>query len=327
MLRIQKKTRMIIGAVGLLALPLLFLGNSYFILLLCTGMIYVIAVSGLDLLFGYSGQISLGHAGFFAIGAYTSTILSIELGIPVVITMILGAALATVFAILIALPAARLVHHFLALITISFGEIVYLFIAHADPLTHGFSGIGFIPSPSLGFIVFDTNLKYYYFLLAIVALLLVFKNRVIKSRMGRAIIAVRENIYASDGSGVNVKNYKILAFALSSFYTGLAGALYAHLIGFISPESFTLNQSIIFLTMLLLGGMGNFYGPIIGALVLTLGTEYLQVLGNYQMLVYGTLLLLIVVFIPSGLTKVLTVKNLKRLVQKRSTLKEGGTDA
>ena len=255
---VQKKIRYILVMILLLALPMVFIGNSYFLLLLCTGMIYVIAVSGLDLLFGYSGQISLGHAGFFAIGAYTSAILSIDLGIPVVFSMLLAAGLATVFAVLIALPAARLVHHFLALITISFGEIVYLFVAHADPLTNGFSGIGFIPSPSVGFLVFDTNMKYYYFLLVIVAVLLLFKNRIIKSRTGRAIIAVRENIYASDGIGVNVRNYKILSFALSSFYTGLAGALYAHLIGFISPESFTLNQSIIFLTMLLLGRYGKF---------------------------------------------------------------------
>ncbi len=324
---LQKKMKYIIVAALLLALPLVFIGNSYFLLLLCTGMIYVIAVSGLDLLFGYSGQISLGHAGFFAIGAYTSAILSIKLGIPVVFSMLFAAGLATMFAVLIALPAARLVHHFLALITISFGEIVYLFVAHADPLTNGFSGIGFIPSPSLGFLVFDTNMKYYYFLLVIVAVLLLFKNRIIRSRTGRAIIAVRENIYASDGIGINVKNYKILSFALSAFYTGLAGALYAHLIGFISPESFTLNQSIIFLTMLLLGGMGNFYGPIIGALVLTLGTEYLQVLGNYQMLVYGSLLLLIVVFIPSGLINVVNLRDLKKILHKRTTVKENDANA
>ncbi len=303
MLKQKNNLLKVIIIIGLLLFPQLFRNNSYIVLLLCTSAISIIVVSGLDILFGYSGQISLGHAGFYCIGAYSSAILSKSLGLPVVLTVIFGAMLATIIAILIALPAARLIHHFLALITIAFGELIYLFVAHADKLTGGFSGINFIPKPAVGGFVFDTNLSYYYFVLFFTLILLLVKARIVSSRTGRALIAVRENTHSSDGIGINVKKYKVLAFALSAFYAGIAGALYGHLIGFISPESFQFSQSIVFLTMLLFGGMGNFWGPVIGAVTLTMVAESLQKLGSYQMLIYGIFLLVIIVFIPSGLTK------------------------
>ena len=287
----------------LLLLPLLFLNNSYFLLLLCTSGIAIIVVSGLDLLFGYSGQISLGHAGFSCIGAYASTILTKDLGIPVLISMILASILACLVAVVIAFPAAKLVHHFLALITISFGELMHLFASHAEKLTGGFVGINFIPEPSIFGFVFDTNFRYYYLVLAFVLVLLLLKTRIVNSRTGRALIAIRENTHSSDGIGIPVRRYKILAFTISAFYAAIGGGLYAHLVGYISPESFIQGTSVMFLTMLLFGGMGNFWGSIVGAVTLTMVSEWLQGLGSYQMLVYGVFLLIIVVFIPSGVTR------------------------
>ena len=283
--------------------PLLFLSDSYVVLLLCTTGISIIVVTGLDILFGYSGQISLGHAGFYCIGAYTSAILSRNLALPVFLTMIVGGLVATVVAILLALPAVKLVHHFLALVTISFGELVHLFVAEARGLTDGYSGMNFIPRPSLGSIDFESNTVYFYFVYLLLILLLIAKQRLIGSRTGRAFIAIREDAHAADGMGVNVTKYKTMAFAISAFYAGIGGALYAHLIGFISPETFVLNQSVLFLTMLLFGGMGNFWGPIVGAIALTVVSEFLQKLGSYQMLVYGVFLLLIIVYIPGGITQ------------------------
>ena len=283
--------------------PLLFLSDSYIVLLLCTTGISIIVVTVLDILFGYSGQISLGHAGFYCIGAYTSAILSRNLGLPVFLTMIVGGLVATVVAILLALPAVKLVHHFLALVTISFGELVHLFVAEARGLTEGYSGMNFIPRPSLGFIDFESNTVYFYFVYPLLILLLIAKQRLIRSKTGRAFIAIREDAHAADGMGVNVTKYKTMAFAISAFYAGIGGALYAHLIGFISPETFVLNQSVLFLTMLLFGGMGNFWGPIVGAIALTVVSEFLQKLGSYQMLVYGVFLLLIIVYIPGGITQ------------------------
>lgn len=303
-MKLEKKTiYTMIAIVLLLLLPLLFLNNSYLILLLCTIGISIIVVSGLDILFGYSGQISLGHAGFYLIGAYGSTILSKDLGIPVLISMILAAVLACFIAVLIAYPAAKLVHHFLALITISFGELMHLFASHAEWLTGGFVGINFIPEPSVFGFVLDTNFRYYYLVLAIMLLMLLMKTRIVSSRTGRALIAIRENTHSSDGIGIPVRRYKILAFTISAFYAAIGGALYAHLVGYISPESFMQNTSVMFLTMLLFGGMGNFWGAIVGATTLSLVSEWLQGLGTYQMLVYGVFLLIIIVFIPSGVTR------------------------
>ena len=288
-------------------LPLIFVSDSYLVLLLCTTGISIIVVSGLDILFGYSGQISLGHAGFYCIGAYTSAILSLKLAWPVFLTIVIGGLLATLVAILLALPAVKLVHHFLALVTISFGQLVHLFVAEARGLTEGYSGINFIPRPRLGGFEFESNTAYYYLVYGVLILLLVAKQRLIGSRAGRAFIAIREDAHAANGMGVNVTKYKTMAFAVSAFYAGIAGALYAHLIGFISPETFVLNQSIIFLTMLLFGGMGNLWGPILGAGGLAVVAEFLQKLESYQMLAYGIFLLLIIVYVPGGISQGLNV--------------------
>lgn len=288
-------------AAALLA-PLALRNSTYIILLMCTSAISIIVVSGLDILFGYSGQISLGHAGFYCIGAYTSAILSRSLGVPVWVTLLAGAVLSALVAVLIALPSIKLVHHFLALMTIAFGQLAYLFVANTEKLTGGFSGYNFIPQPSIGSFVFNTNVRQYYLILLFVVIFLLIKQRIIHSRTGRAFVAIRENTPAADGMGVDVRKYKVMAFAISAFYTGFGGGLYAHLIGFISPENYHLSQSIVFLTMLLFGGMGNFWGPIIGSILLTAISEYLQALGSYQMLVYGSLLLTIIIFVPGGVT-------------------------
>lgn len=284
-------------------LPVFCLNDSYIVLLLCTTGISIIVVSGLDILFGYSGQISLGHAGFYCIGAYTSAILSRNLGMPVFVTIFIGGFLAMIVAVLLALPAVKLVHHFLALVTISFGELIYLFVSQAHGLTEGYTGMNFIPRPKIGNFVFESNTSYYYIVYGMLVLLLFLKRRLVDSGTGRAFIAIREDAHAANGMGINVTKYKTMAFAISALYTGLAGALYAHLIGFISPESFSANQSTLFLTMLLFGGMGNFWGPIIGSVTLVVLSEFLQKLGSYQMLVYGVILLMIIVYIPGGISR------------------------
>jgi branched-chain amino acid transport system permease protein len=310
---LQNKNIFLVLFVGIL--PLVFRNNSYFLLLLCTTGIAIIVVSGLDVLFGYSGQISLGHAAFYCIGAYTSAILSLKYQFPVFLTIFLGAIIATLCAIIIAIPAVKLVHHFLALVTISFGQLTYLFVANAKELTEGYSGMNFIPRPAIGSFEFESNFAFFYMVYFFLLVFLIAKRRLIDSSTGRAFIAIRENIHAAEGMGVNATKYKVMAFAVSAFFTGFGGALYAHLIGFISPESFEMNQSVVFLTMLLFGGMGNMYGPILGAIALTIVSEYLQKLGSYQMLAYGIFLLFIVVYIPSGISKGIHVM---RLIRKHS---------
>jgi branched-chain amino acid transport system permease protein len=298
---LQNKNILLVLFTGML--PVIFRNNSYFLLLLCTTGISIIVVSGLDILFGYSGQISLGHAAFYCIGAYTSAILSLKYQFPVFLTIFSGAIVSTLCAIIIAIPAVKLVHHFLALVTISFGQLTYLFVANAKNLTEGYSGMNFIPRPSIGSFEFESHFSFFYIVYFFLLIFLIVKWRLINSSTGRAFIAIRENLHAAEGMGINSRKYKVMAFAVSAFFTGFGGALYAHLIGFISPESFEMNQSVIFLTMLLFGGMGNMYGPILGAIALTVVSEYLQKLGSYQMLAYGIFLLFIVVYIPSGISK------------------------
>lgn len=284
--------------------------SRYVVFLLCIMSIYVIATSGLDVLFGYTGQISLGHAGFYAIGAYVSVLLSHDsfgisqwLGfrLPPIISIFFASFVAMGFGILLAIPAAKLVFHFLALLTIAFGQLAFLAISSFPGVTNGYLGITSIPPIRLFGIDFDTNYKFYLLSLVFAGVVLLAKNNIIKSRVGRCFIAIRENQLAANGAGIDVTYYKIVAFAISAFFTGLSGALYAHLIGFISPESFMYAQSVIFLTMLVFGGNGNLIGPILGAVVITITQEALQSLKNYQMLIYGVFLLVTILFLPKGL--------------------------
>jgi len=306
---------LLILIVGLL--PIVFNDKTFLILLMCTSAIYIIAVSGLDILFGYSGQISLGHAAFYAIGAYTSSILSTRLGITPWITVILGGILATIIAVLIAIPTVKLVHHFLALVTIGFGQIVSIFIGNAERLTNGHSGIMFIPNFKIGSFSINKMISYFYVVFFIMLLFLLIKQKIIKSRIGRAFMAIRENPIAANSSGINVQYYKVMAFAISAFYTGIAGAMYAHFINFISPETFGFSQSVLFFTMLLVGGKGNLFGPIVGAVILTVASQYLQGLSNYQGLVYGGILLLTVLFLPQGIVGSVFINPKKYIVSKK----------
>lgn len=278
---------------------LLLSRRNYPAMVLCTMGIYVIAVSGLDILFGYSGQISFGNAAFYLIGAYTSALLSKELDIPPFVSMLCGAALAMLVGAIVAFPACKLVHHFLSFLTIAFGNIMYNLVANLK-FTGRTIGITGIPKMSFFGYVLDTKTKYFVFVLAVAAIMLLLKYRIINSRVGRAFIAIRDNTHAANGCGVNIRKYKVLAFAISAFYAGIAGGVYAHLLNFISPDAFRTSTSVLFMTMLLFGGMGSFVGPVIGSVVLTLVQNWLQVFSIYQMLVYALFLLLVLYFMPNG---------------------------
>lgn len=287
----------------LISLTIILSSQTYVMTILSFIGIYVIAASGLDLLFGFSGQISLGQAGFYAIGAYTSAILSMNLNIPVIISMFIGAIFATFIGIVLAYPASKLRHHFLSLTTIAFGEIVYLFIVYSPgDITQGFSGIAKIPPLELFGYKFVTSRSFFYVILFFMTLFLVVKMFIVDSRIGRAFIAIRDNTLAANGMGVNVRKYKIMSFAISAFFTGFAGALYTHMVRFISPETFTMEHfSIVLLTVVLFGGMASLWGPVIGAVVVILMKELLQVTGVYQMIIYGTFIVVVLLFMPHGI--------------------------
>jgi len=289
-------------AVFLLVLPLIFhaFNYDYGILICCFGALYVIAVSGLDVLFGYCGQISMGQAAFFAIGAYGSVIMHKYLGIPVLVSMIISSILATIIGCIIAYPASKLVFHFLSLATTAFGEVVYQLICQSPKgITGNFTGF-FTDYPSIFGYKLNTNIKFYYYALIMVVIFLILKSNIIKSRIGRAFIAIRENSHAANGMGINVTKFKVMAFGISAFYTAYAGGMYAHLTRFISPETFANKQSVMFLTMLLFGGTASLGGTVSGVFVVLILNEILRSAGRYQLFAYGGLLLLVVVIFPGG---------------------------
>lgn len=305
----SRKKQLLKAAVCVVLLVLALIGlrtQQYILTLLNFVCMYMISVSGLDILFGYSGQISLGHAASYASGAYTTALLTTKLGVPVWLAIVAACVVSLILGIIVALPASKLIHHFLALLTISVGQLVYIVLSRAS-FTNAMVGVSRIPDiPIFGFAL-KNNFRFLVFMIFMVALFLLLKQRIVNSRVGRAFLAVRENPVAAGGIGINVQQYKIMAFAISAVFTGFAGAMYAHFVGFISPETFDSAQSVMFMTMLLFGGMGNFAGPLIGATVITLLNESLQTLGSYRMLVYGFFILAVLLFLPHGISGILEV--------------------
>lgn len=273
---------------------------NYGILIACFACLYIIASSGLDIDFGFCGQISMGHAAFFAIGAYGSALIHKYTGLPVLITMFLAAVLAAVVGSVIAYPASKLVFHFLSLSTIAFGEIVYTFLLNSPGGITG-NAVGlFVDKVSILGFELDSYTRFYFFGIVCLIVFILIKKLLIDSRVGRAWMAIRENPRAANGMGINVTKYKVMAFAVSALFTGYAGAMYAHLVGYIGPDTFTMKQSVMFVTMMLFGGTGSIWGPAIGAVLILLLTEGLRVFEQYQMLIYGIVLLLVIILLPGG---------------------------
>jgi branched-chain amino acid transport system permease protein len=296
----NKLNQVLLVTAAVVALPFLIRfirGSEYGVLIACIMLIYILAVSGLDILFGYTGQISMGHGAFFVIGAYTTGLLNMYYQTPLWITIPTAAVFSAIMGGLLAYPASKLKFHFLALATIAFGELVFNFL-YVSPrgFTRDYLGINVV---GIGFL--ENYTQWYFFLLFFVALALLVKYFLANSRTGRAFLAIRENTHAADGMGINVRWHKILAFMVSAFYTGLAGALFVHLIKYISPETAQQRQSVLFVTMMLFGGSGSMIGPILGVVVVQILMEVLRPFQEYQMLLFGVLLLVVIVALPGGI--------------------------
>lgn len=300
------------------ALPGILAGEPYLVYVLCLAGIYVVIVLGLDVLYGFTGQVSIGHAAFFGIGAYTTALLTTEYGWSPWATLPVSAISAGVVALLLAWPSVRLVHHFLALVTIGFAEIVRLAMLNLRGFTGGHEGVSEIPIPRLAGVEFGTYERYYFLVLFFVALGMFTKGRLRNSDLGRGMIALRENPVAAEAYGVPVIRTRTVAFVISALYAGVAGWLLAHLVTFVSPSSFTFTQSMLFLTMLLIGGYATFWGPLVGVVALTFLTEYGQSFQAYQGLYLGVAIVVIVAVLPRGM-----VGSLEDFYSNRLRRKEG----
>lgn len=291
----------VLGAaiVGLLLLAPFWLG-PYHIYLLSLFCIYAIVTLGLNILTGLTGQISLGHVGFFGIGAYTAALLAAKLGVPFLLGIPIAGLLAAFIGFLLGLPALRVCGHYLAMVTLAFGEIIQQVLIQWKDVTNGIDGVH-VPAPVLLGLVLSQDRGVYYLNLAIMLLLLAAAANLTRGATGRAFKALRSGELAAQAAGIDLQRYKVLAFTISAFYTGVAGALFGALVGFISAEYFGFFQSILYLMMIVLGGLGSLLGAIIGAAIFTVLPELLRRFEQMQELVYGVLLLMAVVFMPRGI--------------------------
>jgi branched-chain amino acid transport system permease protein len=287
-----------------LAIPLV-VENEYYLHTFIISGIYILLTLGLNLILGYTGQLSLGHAAFYGIGAYTSTLLVMELNFPFWLALFCSGLTAGLAGLFLGFPSLRLKGSYLVICTLAFVEIVHQGFMNWESLTRGPMGIPGIPSPaeiSIGAFMIDFTEKqtYYYLVLIIVIIALMLNFFLVRSKTGRALIAIREDQIAAGMMGINLTYYKLLSFFCACFLAGIAGSLYVHYIGYVSPESFTLGESINIVVMTVLGGMGTLVGPVIGAIGLTFLLEFMRALAEYRLVIYGFILMIVIVAMPDG---------------------------
>ena len=267
--------------------------------------IYCLITIGLSLLMGYAGQISIGHAAFFGIGAYISAILTVRYGLNPWLCMFIGMIIAAVVAILVGAPSLKLKGHYLAMATLAFGIIIYIIFNEEIEWTGGPDGMSGIPGLSLFGFEFDSVVSYFYLVWSFVFAAFIFTINIIQSGTGRALRAIHTSEPAASAMGVDISRFKIIVFVYSAILASLAGSLYAHYLNFINPSTFDLFFSIKLLIMIALGGMHNIWGAIIGAGLITfMSYEWLHYFEELEVIVYGAILLIITIFFPNGLVGV-----------------------
>jgi branched-chain amino acid transport system permease protein len=304
----------------LAAFPFLF--KNYYVYVANYVAINVLVAIGLNLLVGYTGQISLGHAGFFAIGAYGTLILMAKLHIPFLVSLPVAGLVSALFGFILGFPALRLEGPYLSIATLGFGLTITRVIGRVE-FFGGRQGLH-APELTIGPWHLNTDRDFYYLLITLTILLTLAARNLVKTKVGRAFIAIRDADVAAETMGVNLMGYKTLAFAVSAFYTGIAGGLYAFVLRFIEPELFSLLMSILFLAMVVVGGLGSIFGAIAGACLLSwldlelrnilsipylgewltaLSKNYFSITGvsNIQFILYGSIMVLIMLFEPLGI--------------------------
>lgn len=278
-----------------------FVTGGYLISVLQIAAVYVVFVTGLNIFMGYAGQVSFGHNAFAAISGYTSAVLTATYGWQPLSAAALGLAGVLACALIIGHPTLRLRGHYLAMATLAIGLIAYDVAVEWGSVTQGYMGISGIPPLGIGrwTVVSDRGVLA---LLVVVAVLGVLAAAAIRrSRLGRALVAIAGSEDAARALGIDVSRYKLIAFLISAFYAGVAGSLFVHAVGFVSPEVFGLHMVVLAFTMLYVGGIGTFIGPALGALIVTLLPETFRAFNEYQDLAYGAALILILIYVPGGI--------------------------
>ncbi len=275
---------------------------KYYIQLIILAMIWAIVAHGQNIIQGLTGYVSITQAGLMGVGAYASTLLSVKAGLPVWASMAAAPVITALFSVLVGYPSLRVKGHYFAIVTLAYNMVIFTVLANFSSLTGGEAGVSNIrrPEPIAGLLNFDDRTTYYYLALITLAVMTGLTALLMRSPIGRILRGVRQNEALASAYGVAVWKYKLFAFVMSAFYAGVAGALYAHYIGFINPETFGVGQSLDAILAVILGGGGTLFGPILGAFAVVFLPEYLRIADSFRLIVYGLLLVLATIFMPRG---------------------------
>lgn len=299
----------IIAAILLVAaiLPLIpAIGSSkYYTNMMVQCLLNIIVVTGLNYITGMTGQMNLGTAGIFSLGAYTSALMCTKLPVSPWIGLLCAIAMGALIGVCLGYPSLRLKGVYLSLTTIGFSEVVRILITNMDDFTGGAVGVRKIPAFSAFGFEFKSNVSCYYLYLAIAAILVIIAWRLSHSKWGRAFRAIKDNPEALESAGVNIAGLKIMAFTLCAIYGCIGGALYAHFVRYINASTYVMNFSVNYVIMLVIGGLGSVPGSVLGALIVTLTPEVLRFLEEYYWLIYSVITLVFVVFLPKGMISLL----------------------
>jgi len=308
-------------AVGAAALGLPFALGEYWAYVAGLAYIHVVLAVGLNLLLGYAGQFSFGHSALYGFGAYTTGLFMFRLGMSFGVAILLGIVTTMLVSLLIALPALRVSGIYLGIITVGFVELFVWAVNTWQTVSFGPSGFS-VPAASVFGFEFNTSMRTYYVILPVMVVSIAIARWLVRSKVGRALVAIRDHERAAQALGVDPVRYKVLAFVLSAGYAGLGGGLYAILLNYVSPGTFGLFEAISQFNMLVIGGIGTFYGPMWGALGVTILFEFLRSWTGLQELTSGLFLVTFILFLPLGL-----VGELRRAGWLRPERLHGGSDS
>jgi len=318
-LPIAKWTVVALAALFVVIIPLAV--HEYYLSILNLIFIAIVGALGLNILVGYTGQISIGHGAFMSVGAYTAANLAVKLGLPFWITLPAGGLMAALIGVIVGMPSLRIKGLYLAIATLAGQLIIEWTINHVTFISGGVQASIEVPRPRLGSMVLSTQRDMYYFLLVFVVLAIVGALNLVRSRVGRAFIAIRDQDIAAEIIGINIFRYKLLAFAISSFYAGVTGVLYTYFLGIANYEQFQINVSIDYLAMIIIGGLGSVLGSVLGAIFVTLlpivirlameafggvflaPQTVLNLIPNLRLMMFGALIIFFLVVEPEGLNR------------------------
>lgn len=309
-----------VALVALLAAPAFL--KSYGLYLLTLWLVYVIAALGLNLTVGYAGLKSLCHAGFMGVGAYTVAIM-MKAGFSFWLAGSAAIVICFLLGLIVGFPALRVQMHYLGFATLGFNLLLVLIFRNEEWLTGGTFGIQNIKRPELFGFSFNGNLAFYFLVLAITIITGVLLALLLRSPWGRAFAALRDNPIRAESTGVNITAYTLMSFAIGAAYAGIAGALFAPLVNFIEPAPFGIGNSLLFLMMVVVGGSGRFYGPVLGAAIALLLPEYLRFLKDWYLAVFGFAAVAMMIWLPGGLLSMREAMKLSR-AKRDAKLKPAG---